>query len=354
MEQLTASHADGRPARVVRVDRDRVAVADGHGTVRTDPERSLVDDPDSGTWSLPVVGDWLTISADDPPAVLALGPRTGSLVRRDPGDPPRPQLLATGVDTVIVTVPSDRPPNVARLERELVTAFDAGAEPVVAITKVDRCPDLAAVTDALAPATRGLGVVTTHVPDADERPSCGTGPTAAPARQVTPSRAARNGVDELRAVLQSGRTAVLIGPSGAGKSTLANAIVGRQVRAVGAVRAGDRKGRHTTASRALVTVPGGGALIDTPGLRALGLWDAEAGLALTFDEITEAAADCRFADCSHRGEPGCAVWAAVEAGTVREDRFARYQALFDELLATEEERAVAERNRRRRADRRRR
>ena len=328
---LTTAPA-GRPARVVRMDRDRVAINDGHRIERTDPEHSLVDDPDTGERNLPVVGDWVVVSDDDPPAVLALGHRRGRLLRRDPGELPRPQLLASGVDVVLITVPLDRPPNVARLERELVTAFDADAEAVVVFTKGDLRPDVASFADELRPALRDLPVVVTS---------------------ASPTRGDDVGVASLRAVLRPNRTGVLLGPSGAGKSTLTNAIVGRDVRAVGEVRQGDSKGRHTTATRALVTVPGGGILIDSPGLRALGLWDAESGLDRAFPEITAAAENCRFDDCTHRREPGCEVRQRITSGVIRRDRLERYTILLDELVTAEGERTVAERRRRRRADRRR-
>ena len=288
-----------------------------------------MDDPDIGTRGLPAIGDWVVVSCTDPPAVRALGPRNGRLVRRDPGEP-RPQILATGVDIVILTVPLDRPVNIARTERELVTAFDAGAEPVIALTKADTTPDVAQAVERLRPATADVPVFTVHALNPQSDP----------------------GVERLRAMVRESGTAVLLGPSGAGKSTLTNALVGAPVRATGDVRDFDHKGRHVTATRALLSLPGGGALIDTPGLRALGLWDAEEGLMRTFAEISETAIDCRFLDCSHDDEPGCAVRAAVGQHRIDSERLARYRALYDELVAAEEERQMAERLRRRRADRR--
>jgi ribosome biogenesis GTPase len=300
----------GRPGRVVRVDRDRVAVTDGWEVFRTDPERSLVDDPDIGSPGLPAIGDWVVLSADDPPGVLALGPRQGRLIRRDPGQP-RPQILAVGIDVVILTVPLDRPLSIARVERGLVTALDAGARPVIALTKADLVEDLGPVTSALAPSTRDVPVVAVRAVDVTSATSATSAASAAAA-----DRADDRGVELIRDLLRPSNTGVLLGPSGAGKSTLVNAIVGAPVRVTATVRPGDHKGRHTTATRALLGVPGGGALIDTPGLRALGLWDA------------------------------------VERGQLDAGRLDRYQTLFDELVVAAEEQTLADRNRRRRADRR--
>ena len=235
---------------------------------------------------------------------------------------------------MIVTVPLDRSLNAPRIERELVTAFSSGAEPVIALTKADLADDVTAAVNRVRAIAPGVEVV--------------------PVRLITGAAGAAvdTGVQRLAEMIRGRGTGVLLGPSGAGKSTLTNAMMGSAVRATGAVRAGDRRGRHVTATRALVALPGGGALIDTPGLRAIGLWDAEHGLDLTFREITQAAARCKFSDCSHSGEPSCAVMAAVESGDIAMDRLERYRVLYDELVDTEEERTVTERKRRQRADRR--
>ena len=326
------------PARVVRVDRIRVAVHDGERVRTTDPEHSLVTDPDTGVENLPAVGDWLLVTDADVPAVRVLAPRRGRLVRRDPGQP-RPQILAVGVDVVIVTVPLDRPLVIGRVERELVTAFDADAAPVVALTKADLSSEPQEAVAALAPATRDVPVVVVST-------------VAGGTEQVAGGAREHHGVAQLRDALRPARTGVLLGPSGSGKSTLANAIVGASIRTTGDVRAGDRKGRHTTATRALLPVPTGGTLIDTPGLRALGLWDAAQGLFRAFAEITAVAEGCRFADCTHTGEPGCAVAVAVAEGGLDHDRLERFRALYAELVEQQVEQEEAERNRRRRADRR--
>lgn len=321
----------GVPARVVRVDRDRVAVTDGTHVTRTDPERSFIADPDTGSTGLPAVGDWVTLTdaavGDRPPGITALGPRYGRLLRRDPGEP-QPQLLACGVDVVVVTVALDRPRNIARIEREVVTAAAAAQEVVVALTKADMAADPATEATELGAALPNTAVIPLTAVDPDD-----------------------GGVRRLVEMIRRAGTGVLLGASGAGKSTLANAVVRTQVAEVGTVRAGDRRGRHTTAARRLVAVPGGGALIDMPGLRALGLWDAHGGLDRAFPEITGRASACRFADCTHGDEPDCAVRDAVARGAVEEGRLRRYRALVDEMTETAAAWEQTARRRRRRTDR---
>lgn len=327
----TLAELPGRPARVVRVDRDRVAVTDGHKVTRTDPGQSLVDDPDTQLRGLPAVGDWVTLSgpaADGAPGIVALGPRHGRLLRRDPGQP-RAQLLAAGVDLVVVTVPLDRPRNLARIERELVTAFAAPAESVIVLTKADLVGEPDAEAARLREALPHVPVLVVTAVDPDDR-----------------------GVHAVTARIRRSGTGVLLGASGSGKSTLTNAIVGTAVRAVGDVRHGDRRGRHTTATRQLVAVPGGGALIDMPGVRALGLWDAEVGMERTFPDVAALAAQCRFGDCTHGDEPACAVQRAIGDGTVDAARVNRYRRLASELVDAAAESEQAARLRRRRSDRR--
>jgi ribosome biogenesis GTPase len=206
---------------------------------------------------------------------------------------------------VFVVHPIDGPPNVRRIERELSLAWDSGAVPVVVLTKADAAEDIAAARDAVEAVAFGVDVLVT---------SALTGVA----------------VDSLLSYVADHRTAVLIGPSGAGKSTLINALLGEDRQKTLAVRVSDRRGRHATVARELVAMPGGGLLIDTPGLRALGLTGSEAGISTTFAEIEKAAQRCRFRDCSHTGEPGCAVVAAVESGAIKADRLASYHKLLRE------------------------
>ena len=277
-----------RPGRVGRVDRDRCTVLTGDGKLRARAE------------VLPVTGDWVALSMDPVPAVDAALPRWSTLERDG-------QILAADIDLVLVVASLDRPLNLNRVERELVLAWDSGARPVVVLTKADATPDADMLSKTVAARAVGVDVVTT-------------------------SATSGEGVQEVLGHLRPNRTAVLLGPSGAGKSTLVNRLLRADVQSIGDVRAGDHKGRHTTSSRHLLPVPGGGVLIDTPGLRAVGLTaGSEEGVALAFPDVEEVAAGCRFRDCRHSGEPGCAVASAVDDGRLDPDRVASYCKLQAEL-----------------------
>lgn len=279
-------------ARVSRVERTgcRLALDDSDG-----------DEPARAAGPRLAVGDWVTARRDDHDLeVVAVAPRWSQLTRRDPsGDV---QVLAANVDFVLITVPADRI-SLARAEREVVLAWDSGARPVVLVTKAD----LAAADAVSLVQDRLVGV------------------DVLPVSTVT-----GEGLAEVRAALRPNRTAVLLGPSGAGKSSLVNGLLGESRAEVGEVRTGDRRGRHTTTAREMLEVPSGGVLIDTPGLRSVGLTGSE-DLAEAFADVEELAAGCRFGDCGHRTEPGCAVRAAVESGRLSEDRAASYVKLQREV-----------------------
>ena len=277
------------PARVIRVERSACRAAFADGT-----ERWLA------AAVLPSVGDWIAVRGDLVHAVL---PRWSDLVRADPSGA-SVQVLAANVDLVMITAPADRL-SPARVERELAVAWDGGAQPVVVLTKCDLAER--GVEETLAARIVGVDVVAT---------SASTGV----------------GVQEIRERLRPARTAVLLGPSGAGKSTLANALVGDEVLATGAVRDSDQRGRHTTTSRQLITVPGGGVLIDTPGLRSLGL-TGDVPVEQVFPDIEDLAAGCRFSDCRHQTEPGCEVVAAACSGMLDHERLASFRKLQREVAA---------------------
>jgi ribosome biogenesis GTPase len=212
------------------------------------------------------------------------------------------QVLAANVDTVFVVHPIAEDPNLRRIERELALAWDSGAVPVVVLTKADLSADADAARDAVEAVALGVDVVVTSAVEGE-------------------------GIDALGAYATGGRTVALVGPSGAGKSTLVNALVGSDVQATREVRESDGKGRHTTVVREIVPLPGGGALLDTPGMRALALTDADEGIAVAFADIVELAEDCRFRDCTHSGEPGCAVQAAVDRGELAPERLESWHKL---------------------------
>nr|WP_168512415.1 ribosome small subunit-dependent GTPase A [Streptomyces sp. S1D4-11]QIY99016.1 ribosome small subunit-dependent GTPase A [Streptomyces sp. S1D4-11] len=309
------------PGRVVRVDRGLCDVVTPAGVVRADTEFVVPRDP----MKVVCTGDWVAVDpeGDDPRYVRSLLPRRTAFVRSTSSKRSEGQVLATNIDYVVICVSLALELDLGRIERFLALAmscssgeallhksalaWESGAQPLVVLTKADLVPDAAT-----------LGHLVQDVE------------TAAPGVPVLPvSSSAGEGLDVLAAVL-SGGTSVLLGQSGAGKSTLANALIGEDVMDVRAARDVDGKGRHTTTTRNLLALPGGGVLIDTPGLRGVGLWDAETGVGQVFSEIEELAADCRFHDCAHDAEPGCAVLAAVDSGVLPERRLDSYRKLLRE------------------------
>ncbi len=261
-----------------------------------------------GRGELPAVGDWVA-AATRPggrAAIVEILPRRTALVRKAAGRAVEAQVLAANVDVVLVVAGLDLPLNRRRLERTLALAWESGARPAVVLSKAD----LAVDADAAHAEAEGL----------------------APGVPVLLASAATGaGLAALGAEIGRGRTAVLVGPSGAGKSSLLNALLGAEARRVGAVRAADRRGRHTTTARQMLVLPAGGVVIDTPGLRELQLWEADDGLARAFEDLGELALRCRFRDCRHRGEPGCAVEAAIARGELAAGRLESHRKMEAEL-----------------------
>ena len=255
--------------------------------------------------------------------IAEIEPRTRELVRRDPAERTVAQVLAVNFDAVIVAHPAHEL-NERRLERELVLAQSTGAHVVVALTKAD-----------LAESTDQVDAVRDHVRA-----------MAAPGVDVVVVSERRpESIERLRAFIPAGTVAVLIGRSGVGKSSLVNLLAGSEVQETSAVRATDGKGRHTTVNRSMVALPGGGYVVDMPGVRGLGLWDSREGIDAAFPDVAEPAADCRFRDCTHTNEPGCAVQAAVAAGTLSPERVESYVRLVTENAEQQERNEVAARMR---------
>ena len=296
-------------AQVVQLDRGFPLVRLASGDlIRCKHATSLVKEATQRA----VIGDWVKIETDDAAdkaQIVEILPRQQVLLRKDPAERSMVQVLAANFDTVIIAHPLPGL-NIRRLERELVVACDTGARVVVALTKSDlvesdqvRTDAVAAVQAVVAP---GIGVIEVST-----------------VNQI--------GIDAVRALVSTGTQAVLMGRSGAGKSSLINALADQEVQATQPVRAADGKGRHTTVNRTMVRIQGGGGeVIDMPGVRGLGLWDAEAGIDAAIPDVVEAARNCRFRDCRHQGDAGCGVGAAIKAGNITPERVAAYVRLSEE------------------------
>ena len=262
----------------------------------------------------PVTGDWVAVELKGDAAVIAaILPRSTAFTRMAAGTAKDMQVVAANVDMALLSASLNADLNLRRIERYLATAYESGAAPVILLTKADACDDpepLIASVEAIA-----FGVPVLAV-------SVRTG----------------QGLAALSALLAPGKTAVLLGSSGVGKSTLVNALAGVEKMATKAIREDDAHGRHTTTHRELILLPSGALILDTPGMRELALWDAEAGLAAAFAETTaqveEIARGCRVRDCAHDREPGCAVQAALAAGTLDDERWRSFQKLQRELAHT--------------------
>lgn len=306
------------PGRVVRVDLDRCLVATADGPVAATAQE------------LPAVGDWVVLrpepAAVPPWDVAEVLDRRSALTRRAGESAQVGQVMAANVDLVAVVVSLDRPLNVRRLERELVLAWDSGAQPLVVLNKADVHPDPAGVRR----------VVRTRVPRVEA---------------VVTSTVTGAGIDVLATAMRPNRTMVLLGASGVGKSSLVNRLAEKEVLLTGAVRAGDHKGRHTTSARHLIVLAGGGVLIDTPGVRGLGLWDAADAVAVAYADIEKLASGCRFNDCRHAGEPGCAVAEAVADGRLEAERLSHYAKLTREAARNDRAGDPRKEARKRRHDR---
>jgi ribosome biogenesis GTPase / thiamine phosphate phosphatase len=304
--------AGRRPGRVVVEERGLVRVATIEGEALASLAGRLRHDADlDPAIELPVVGDWVALSGSTAEGLVvnAVLPRASAIIRRAPSDHARPiQVLATNVDVAFLITSLNREFNLRRLERYLAVAWESGAKPVVVLSKADLADDPAAMALAAVAVAPGVDVI--------------------PVSSVTGV-----GLDEVRAHLGPGRTVVFLGSSGVGKSSLVNALAGEPVLATAAIREDDARGRHTTTRRQLVAMREG-LVIDTPGLRELAIADTD-GLAETFDDVESIASGCRFSDCGHAGEPGCAVQAALREGRLDPERLAAFRKLEREARRAE-------------------
>lgn len=259
----------------------------------------------------PAAGDWVAVSAnagDGKATIHAVLPRRTAFVRRAADSVQTLQVIAANIDVVFIVTSMNADLNPRRLERFLAAAWQSGARPVVVLTKADLCDQPEVQAAEIATLAAGCPVLVVSVPQG-------------------------LGLDGLMDHIRPGETCVLIGSSGVGKSTLVNALLGEERMATQEIRAADARGRHTTSYRQLVLLPGRGLLLDTPGIREVGLIDADVGLATVFEDIERLAENCRFRDCGHSTEPGCAVRGALDEGLLDADRWAHFQKLSRELAA---------------------
>ena len=315
------------PGRVLVQQRGQYAIITDVGELVAEISGRLARDAVEG--GLPVVGDWVAVAvrADEAAATIhAVLPRRTGFARKAAGLDQTMQVVAANVDLALLVAALNADFNPRRLERYLAAARQSGARPVVELTKADLL-DAADAAAAVA-AARGVALDT---------------------EVLAVSVVTGQGLEALKAMMAPGVTALLVGSSGAGKSTLVNILAGSARMAVGDIREGDQRGRHTTTHRELVLLPSGALILDTPGMRELGLLDAEEGVAATFEDIEALALTCKFSNCAHGGEPGCAVRTALAAGTLDAARWANYDKLGRELAFTgrKEDRAAREAERKR-------
>ena len=303
---ISSERPGERAARVIAQHRNFWELAGQFGECRAQASGKLRLAAGQGAeW--PAVGDWVSVSGEVEQGITirAVLPRCTQIVRKEAGRRAAPQILAANVDTIFLLLGLDGDYKPRRIERYLTQLWDSGSRIVLLLNKSDICENPEVRTDALRRTAAGLDAF------------CISALTG-------------EGVSSIESYLRSGQTIVLLGSSGVGKSTLLNRLMHAEEQATAPVRESDSRGRHTTTARQLFFLPGGAMVIDTPGLREIQLWDAGAGLTQAFGDVDNLARRCRFRDCTHSGEPGCAVAAAVEDGELDQERLENRRKLLRE------------------------
>lgn len=291
--------------RVIRQQREQYGIADEQGNEYTARVSGKYMNNAAAADDYPAVGDYVAARIEGDTAIIhALFPRKSAFVRKVSGKTFAAQVVAANVDTVFLCMSLNENFNARRMERYVAAARESGARPVIVLTKADICSDVDAKLNELYSAAPGVDIVAVCAMDG-------------------------MGMDKLSPYIAKGETIAFVGSSGVGKSTLINRLTGSDTMQTGAISGGGR-GRHTTTHRELIPLANGATLIDTPGMRELGMMDAEAGIEAAFEDIEQAARGCRFADCTHTNEPGCAVRAAIERGEISRERFESYKKLSAE------------------------
>ncbi|MDR2551544.1 MAG: ribosome small subunit-dependent GTPase A [Treponema sp.] len=299
------------PARVCGQHRDVYRLVCEGGELAGEVSGKLSYNAESGA-AFPAVGDWVMIDRTDDRSGSAVIhqvlPRTSVFSRQAAGSAGGPQIIAANIDLLFICTSLNADFNLRRIERYVTAAWESMAVPVILLTKADLCDDVRGKRDEIAAVAPGVDTVVSSVEHSGEH---------------------SGGLDEIRGYIRPGKTIAFIGSSGVGKSTLINRLAGRELLATGKIREDDDRGRHTTTRRELILLPGGGLVIDTPGMRELQIYTGD--LSKTFEDIEDLAAECKFGNCSHGAEPGCAVREAIEKGTLPAKRFESYQKLKREM-----------------------